>query len=71
MLKKNDLVHYFRRYERFKIYSSTSLTTALTPSKTKKKLVKKIFWWKKILVEKKNPPLLPKEGSDVCNPTLN
>ena len=26
MLKKNDLVHYFRRYERFKIYSTTSLT---------------------------------------------
>ena len=25
MLKKNDLVHYFRRYERFKIYSTTSL----------------------------------------------
>ena len=25
MLKKNDLVHYFRRYERFKICSSTSL----------------------------------------------
>ena len=36
MPKKNDLVHYFRRYERFKIYSTTSLKLNKLPTTCRK-----------------------------------